>query len=85
MVRPTLTLTWAEPDRTIFDSASGPEIERVSDDGHRAIASAITARDCGAAETAAAAHVAETERLLRRLHPPPSTGGPGAVGRASSG
>ncbi len=60
----------------IFDSASGPEIKRVSDDGHRAIATAIAARDCGAAETAAAAHVAETERWLRRLHPPPSTSGP---------
>lgn len=57
----------------IFGSASGPQIKRVSDDGHRAIALAITARDCGAAETAAAAHVAETERWLRRLHPPPST------------
>jgi GntR family transcriptional repressor for pyruvate dehydrogenase complex len=70
----------------IFGSAAGPEIKRVSDDGHRAIATAIAARDCGAAETAAAAHVAETERWLRRLHPPPSTGGsrPG-VGNGAMG
>ncbi|SDR74608.1 DNA-binding transcriptional regulator, FadR family [Friedmanniella luteola] len=57
----------------IFDSDAGPEIKRVSDDGHRAIATAIAARDSGGAETAAAAHVAETERWLRRLHPHPST------------
>ena len=70
----------------IFDSASGSEIKRVSDDGHRAIATAVTARDCGAAETAAAAHVAETERWLRRLHPPPSTSGPlPGVGNAMLG
>ena len=56
----------------IFDSASGLEIKRVSDDGHRAIAVAIAARDCGAAETAAAGHVAETERWLRRLQPTPA-------------
>lgn len=56
----------------IFGSASGPEIKRASDDGHRAIAVAIAARDCGAAETAAAGHVAETERWLRRLQPAPA-------------
>ena len=56
----------------IFGSASGPEIKRASDDGHRAIAVAIAGRDCGAAETAAAGHVAETERWLRRLQPPPA-------------
>jgi len=56
----------------LFNSASGSEIKRISDNGHRAIALAIAARDCGAAETAAAAHVAETERWLRRLQPPPA-------------
>ena len=55
----------------IFTSDSGAKIKQVSDEGHRAIADAITARDTGAAETAAAAHVAETERWLRRLQPPP--------------
>lgn len=55
----------------IFSSPSGSEIKRVSDEGHRAIAVAIAARDCGAAETAAAGHVATTERWLRRLQPPP--------------
>jgi GntR family transcriptional repressor for pyruvate dehydrogenase complex len=56
----------------IFNSANGPEIKRASDEGHRAIAVAIAARDCGAAETAAAGHVAATERWLRRLQPPPA-------------
>ena len=56
----------------IFATASGPEIKRVSDRGHRAIASAIASGDPGAAETAAAGHVAETERWLRLLQPPPA-------------
>jgi GntR family transcriptional repressor for pyruvate dehydrogenase complex len=56
----------------IFNSASGAVIKQVSDEGHRAIANAIAARDSGAAETAACAHVAETERWLRRLQPPPA-------------
>ena len=56
----------------IFGSADSAEIKRVSDAGHRAIAAAVSARDSGAAETAAAAHVAETERWLRRLQPPPA-------------
>jgi GntR family transcriptional repressor for pyruvate dehydrogenase complex len=55
----------------IFGSASGAEIKRASDQGHRAIAVAIAAQDPGAAETAATGHVAETERWLRRLQPPP--------------
>jgi GntR family transcriptional repressor for pyruvate dehydrogenase complex len=55
----------------IFNSTSGEEIKRVSDAGHRAIATAIGARDPAAAATAAGAHVAETERWLRRLKPPP--------------
>ena len=56
----------------IFGSPSGPEIKRASDQGHRAIAVAIAARDSGAAGTAATGHVAETERWLRRLQPPPA-------------
>lgn len=56
----------------IFRSASSAEIKQVSDAGHRAIAAAVASRDPGAAETAAAAHVAETERWLRRLQPPPA-------------
>ena len=56
----------------LFTSPSGPKIKRVSDEGHRAIANAVAARDSGAAETAACAHVAETERWLRRLQPPPA-------------
>lgn len=56
----------------IFTSDSGARIKQASDEGHRAIADAIAVRDAGAAETAAAAHVAETERWLRRLQPPPA-------------
>ena len=56
----------------IFHSPAAPQIKQVSDEGHRAIADAIAARDSGAAETAACAHVAETERWLRRLQPPPA-------------
>ena len=55
----------------LFTSVSGAEIKRVSDAGHRAIATAVAARDGAAAATAAAGHVAETERWLRQLHPPP--------------
>ncbi|MCW2805494.1 MAG: GntR family transcriptional regulator, transcriptional repressor for pyruvate dehydrogenase complex [Propionibacteriaceae bacterium] len=56
----------------IFTFPSGPEIKRVSDEGHRAIANAISARDAGAAASAASAHVAQTEVWLRRLQPPPA-------------
>lgn len=70
----------------IFGSANGAEIKRASDQGHRAIATAIAVRDCGAAETAAAGHVAESERWLRRLHPAPSSpGGDPNVGIGASG
>ena len=56
----------------IFATASGPEIKQASDRGHRAIAAAIASGDPRAAETAAGAHVAETERWLRLLQPPPA-------------
>ena len=49
----------------VFTLPQGPEIKRVSDEQHRAIATAIVNRDPVAAAGAAAAHVAHTEKLLR--------------------
>lgn len=55
----------------IFEFPEGPEIKRVSDAGHRAIADAILSQDPAAASAAAASHVAQTEVWLRRLKPAP--------------
>lgn len=54
----------------VFTLPEGPEIKRVSDEQHRAIATAIVNRDPAAAAGAAAAHVAHTEKLLRAFLPP---------------
>lgn len=43
----------------------------ISDRGHRAIYRALLNRDPGAAESAAADHVAQTEAWLRLLKPAP--------------
>lgn len=53
----------------IFDLPEGPELKRISDIGHRAIANAIIQRDPIAASSAAAAHVAQTEAWLRHYQP----------------
>jgi GntR family transcriptional repressor for pyruvate dehydrogenase complex len=54
----------------VFTLPQAAEIKRVSDEQHRAIATAIVNRDPVAAAGAAAAHVAHTERLLHVFLPP---------------
>ncbi len=54
----------------VFELPDGPELKRISDLGHRAIAQAIVGRDPIAASVAAAAHVAQTEAWLRLYQPP---------------
>ncbi|WP_022884246.1 FadR/GntR family transcriptional regulator [Glaciibacter superstes] len=54
----------------VFELPEGPELKRISDLGHRAIAGAIIGRDPVAASAAAAAHVAQTEVWLRHYRPP---------------
>lgn len=56
----------------VFELPDGPELKRISDQGHRAIADAIVQRDPVAASVAAAAHVAQTEVWLRLYQPPVS-------------
>jgi GntR family transcriptional regulator, transcriptional repressor for pyruvate dehydrogenase complex len=56
----------------VFELPNGPDLKRISDLGHRAIAEAIVGRDPVAASVAAAAHVAQTEAWLR-LYQPPAT------------
>jgi DNA-binding FadR family transcriptional regulator len=51
----------------IFTMPEGAEIKRVSDAGHREIATAIANRDPRAAADAAAAHIAHSERWMRLL------------------
>jgi DNA-binding FadR family transcriptional regulator len=55
----------------VFTLPDGAAIKRVSDEQHRAIATAILNRDPVAAAGAAAAHVAHTERLLHAFLPDP--------------
>ncbi len=50
----------------LFNLPVGPDVKRVSDAGHRAIARAVARRDPGAATVAASDHVAQTEEWLRR-------------------
>jgi GntR family transcriptional repressor for pyruvate dehydrogenase complex len=51
----------------IFTLPEGPDIKRVSDAGHREILSAIGRRDPVAAASAAAEHIAHSEKWLRHL------------------
>ena len=55
----------------VFTLPNGADIKRVSDEQHRAIATAIVNRDPVAAAGAAAAHVAHTEKLLHAFLPSP--------------
>lgn len=55
----------------IFGAAGTADVKVVSDRGHRAIYRALLHRDPGAAETAAADHIAQTEAWLRLLKPLP--------------
>ena len=54
----------------IFSGANADAARAASDAGHRVIVEAIRARDPMAAQAAASAHVAETERWLREFSPP---------------
>jgi DNA-binding FadR family transcriptional regulator len=58
----------------VFTLPEGPQIKRASDDGHRAIATAIANRDPVAAAGAASAHVAHTEKWLHAFLPPVAEG-----------
>lgn len=55
----------------IFGHPGTTEVKVVSDRGHRAIYRALLHRDPGAAESAAADHIAQTEAWLRLLKPQP--------------
>ncbi len=55
----------------VFDLPSGSDMKQVSDRGHREILAALVNRDPASAETAAAAHVAQTEQWLRTHRPAP--------------
>lgn len=55
----------------IFYGPDTVEVKRASDRGHRAIYRAMLAKDPGAAQAAAADHVAQTEQWLRLLQPSP--------------
>jgi GntR family transcriptional repressor for pyruvate dehydrogenase complex len=57
-------------DYQVFDLPDGPELKRISDLGHRAIAAAVVGHDPVAASGAASAHVAQTESWLREYQPP---------------
>ncbi|GGP01021.1 FadR/GntR family transcriptional regulator [Wenjunlia tyrosinilytica] len=59
----------------LFTLPQSAEIKRASDEEHRAIATAIANRDPVAAATAAATHVAHTERWLHTLLPPAAADG----------
>lgn len=54
----------------VFTLPESAEIKRASDEEHRAIATAIANRDPVAAASAAATHVAHTERWLHAFLPP---------------
>jgi DNA-binding FadR family transcriptional regulator len=58
----------------IFSGDNADAARAASDAGHRVIVEAITARDPMAAQAAASAHVAETERWLRKLSPSATQG-----------
>lgn len=53
----------------LFETTLGPTIKEQSDREHRLIAEAIMAGDTALASSAAACHVAQTERWLRQLQP----------------
>jgi DNA-binding FadR family transcriptional regulator len=55
-----------------YDIYSIEDVRRHSDDAHRAIAAAITARDPAAASVEMGAHIAATERWLRAYRPEPN-------------
>lgn len=55
----------------VFSLPNGPELRRHSDQAHRSIVAALAARDAGAAATAAAGHVSQTEQWLRQYRPSP--------------
>ncbi|MBO8192687.1 FadR family transcriptional regulator [Streptomyces oryzae] len=53
----------------VFTVPEGPELRRMSNEGHRALATAIADRDPGAASTAAEAHITQSEQWLRAFMP----------------
>lgn len=59
----------------LFALPEGRAIKQASDEEHRAIATAIANRDPAAAASAAAAHVAHTEKWLHAFLPPAADGG----------
>lgn len=63
----------------LFTLPESAEIKRASDEQHRAIATAIANRDPVAAASAAATHVAHTERWLHVFLPPAEGDGPSAA------
>lgn len=54
----------------VFALPEGPEFKRAGDEDHRAIVAALANRDPAAAASAAAAHIARSERWLGATRPP---------------
>lgn len=53
----------------LFGLPNGDDLRHRSDESHRSIVAALSARDAGAASIAASAHVSQTEAWLRKYRP----------------